>query len=88
MGRVEIPMLAITAPGVSEDEAAYETAAYFGKTRDIDRFDGREAWNRVLIPFLDAVEEALNEKKPEDLVGKLRFDVAPDQSLTLFYIEK
>lgn len=87
-GKIEIPVLQITHPGVTTEEAAYETAAFFGKEGDISRFDAQDAWNRMLIPFLDAVEETLNEKKPKELGGKLRFDVAEDQSLTLFYIDK
>jgi hypothetical protein len=50
--------------------------------------DSRSAWDRVLGPFLDDVEAALNEAKPKEIQGRLRFDVAKDSSLTLFYVDR
>jgi hypothetical protein len=87
-GRIEIPVVQITHPGLSEDQAASEAAYFFGKERDILNVDARTAWDRILGPFLDEVEEALNSKKPEGMGGKLHFDVGRDSSVTLFYIDR
>lgn len=85
---VEIPVAQITHTGLDEATAVNEIAYFFGKQRDIQGVDSRAALDRILTPFLDDIEEALNAKRPQGLVGRLRFDVAPDSSLTLFYIEK
>jgi hypothetical protein len=85
---VEIPVAQITHPGLDEPRAVDEIAYFFGKQRDIAGMDTRAALDRILTPFLDDIEEALNVKRPKELGGRLRFDVAPDSSLTLFYIEK
>lgn len=85
--KIELPVAQITHPGLDEASAAIETARFFGKERDIEGLDSKMAWNR-LTPTLDDIEEVLNNKKPSDLRGRLRFDVAPDSSLTLFYVDK
>lgn len=87
-GKAEIPVVQITHPGIDEGRAASETAYFFSKQKDIAGMDSRTAWDRVLGPFLDEVEEVLNAHKPKDLEGILKFDVAPDSSLTLFYVER
>jgi hypothetical protein len=84
--RIELPLVQITHPGLDEARAAYETAYFFDKVKEISNLDTKAAWDRVLLPFLDEVEETLNAKKPKELPGRLRFDVAPDSSLTLFYM--
>lgn len=87
-GPSPLPVVQITHPGLDEGRAAYETAYFFGKQKEIANMDTRGAWDRVLGPFLDDVEEALNARKPKEVEGRLRFDVAPDSSLTLFYVER
>jgi hypothetical protein len=86
--RVDIPVAQITNPGLSEEKAARETAQFFAMMPAISGMDARRAWDTVLGPFLDEVEEALNAKRPKELTGKLKFDVAPDSSVMLFYVER
>lgn len=85
---LELPLVQITHPRLDSARAAEEAAYFFGVQKDVVGVDERTAWERVLTPILDDVEETLNAKRPPELRGKLRFDVAPDSSLTLFYLDK